>query len=102
MIFALTRRVRTDTPRVESVWLDVRKWTGLRGTFHPFIEVDCQVPEPRPVSGDEWQEWATAQLHAVASRERWQAGRYAYTAERRDEDGRSFEELTRGQWDFRT
>jgi hypothetical protein len=85
---------------VDSVWLDVQKWTGLRGNFHPFIEVDCRAPDPAPASAGEWQQWATAQLGAVALQERWQAGRYAYVAERRDEDGRSVELLTRGQWEW--
>jgi hypothetical protein len=62
--------------------------------------VDCRAPDPAPVSAGEWQQWATAQLGAVALRERWQAGRYAYVAERRDEDGRSVELLTRGQWEW--
>jgi hypothetical protein len=86
---------------VESVWLDVKKWTPLRGIFHPFIEVDCKVPDPAPASRSEWQQWATEQLSAVAQQESWQAGRYAYIAERRDEDGRSMELLTRGQWDWK-
>jgi hypothetical protein len=96
----LTRRVGADTRGVESVWLDVQKWVGLRGVFHPFIEVDCEAPDPLPGSGSEWQQWATEQLRAVAVRESWQAGRYAYTAERRDEHGYRFELLTRGQWDW--
>lgn len=86
---------------MDSVWLDVKKWTGLRGHFHPFIEVDCKAPDPAPTSPAEWQQWATEQLGAVAQLERWQAGRYAYIAEWRDEDGRRMEVLTRGQWDWK-
>ena len=86
---------------MDSVWLDVKKWTPLRGNFHPFIEVDCMAPDPAPASRGEWQQWATAQLSAVAQHEAWQAGRYAYIAVRRDEDGRSMELLTRGQWDWK-
>ena len=85
---------------METVWLDVQMWTGLRGNFHPFTEVACAAPEPAPGIPGEWQQWAGAYLGAVAQLEGWQPGRYAYSAELRDEDGHTVEVLTRGQWEW--
>ena len=85
---------------METVWLDVRMWTGLRGNFHPFMDVACDAPDPPPIVAAEWQRWAHSYLGAVAQEESWQAGRYAYSAELRDEDGRTVEVLTRGQWEW--
>jgi hypothetical protein len=87
---------------VETVWLDVQMWTGLRGTFHPFIDVACEAPDPMPAGTGEWQQWAGAHLGAVAQLEGWQAGRYAYRAERRDDGGHTLEVFARGQWDWAT
>jgi hypothetical protein len=86
---------------VDTVWLDVSMWTGLRGNFHPFMDIACEVPEPPPADPGEWQQWATSSLSAVAEKEGWQAGRYAYRLERRDEGGHPVEVLTRGQWEWR-
>jgi hypothetical protein len=84
---------------VETVWLDVSMWTGLRGTFHPLMA--CEAPDPPPTDAGEWQQqWAGAYLGAVAQQEGWQAGHYAYRAERRDEGGHPIEVLTRGQWEW--
>lgn len=85
---------------METVWLDVQMWTGLRGNFHPFMDVACEAPDPPPRDPAEWQQWANAHLDAVAQREGWQAGRYAYRAERRDDDGHPVDVLTRGQWEW--
>jgi hypothetical protein len=85
---------------VDTVWLDVSMWTGLRGTFHPFMDVACEAPDPPPVDAGEWQQWACSYLTGVAQREGWQAGRYAYSAERRDDGGHPVEVLTRGQWEW--
>ena len=87
---------------VETVWLDVQMWTGLRGNFHPFKDVACEVGEPPPAFAGEWQQWADSYLSAVAQQEAWQPGRYAYSAERRDDDGHILEVLTRGQWEWST
>lgn len=57
-------------------------WTGLRGTFHPFLDVACDPPEPVPTLEGDWQTWAALNLEAVAAHEQWQAGRYHYTVER--------------------
>jgi hypothetical protein len=85
---------------VETVWLDVQMWTGLRGTFHPFMDVACEAPDPLPAEGAEWQQWADAYLGAVAQQEGWQSGRYAYSAERRDDVGHTLEVFARGQWEW--
>jgi hypothetical protein len=83
---------------VETVWLDVQMWTGLRGNFHPFMDVACEAPDPPPAMAGEWQQWAGSHLGAVAQKENWQPGRYAYSAEVRDDEGHILEVLTRGQW----
>jgi hypothetical protein len=86
---------------VDTVWLDVSMWTGLRGNFHPFMDIACEVPDPPPADPGEWQQWASSSLGAVAQQEGWQAGRYAYRVERRDDGGHAVEVLTRGQWEWR-
>jgi hypothetical protein len=85
---------------VDTVWLDVSMWTGLRGTFHPYMDVACEAPDPPPADEGEWQRWAVAYLEAVARGEGWQPGRYAYQAERRDVGGHAVAVLTRGQWEW--
>ena len=85
---------------MDTVWLDVSMWTGLRGTFHPFIDIACEAPDPPPGDEGEWQQWATSYLSAVAQEEGWQAGRYAYRAERRDAGDHATQVLTRGQWEW--
>jgi hypothetical protein len=85
---------------MDTVWLDVQMWTGLRGNFHPFMDVACEAPDPPPAGPSDWQGWAGAYLAAVAEQERWQPGRYAYTAERRDDAGHPVEVYTRGQWEW--
>lgn len=91
-----------DTPAVDVVWLDVQMWTGLRGHFHPFLDVACDAPDPLPALEGDWQRWAGAYLEAVAAHESWQPGRYSYSAERRDDGGHTVEVFTRGQWDWRS
>ena len=49
-----------------------------------------------------WQTWAAAYLEIVAGKDDWQPGRYHYTAELRDDDGRTAQVFTRGQWNWRT
>ena len=85
---------------MDVVWLDVQMWTGLRGTFHPFLDVACDPPEPVPTVEGDWQTWAALNLEAVAAHERWQSGRYSYTAERRDDGGRAMEVFAHGMWDW--
>ena len=85
---------------METVWLDVQMWTGLRGNFHPFMDVACEAPDPPPAMAGEWQQWAGSYLWAVAQKENWQPGRYAYSAEVRDDEGHILEVLTRGQWEW--
>ena len=84
---------------MDRVWLDVQMWTPLRGTFHPFTDVVCEPPDPLPAAVDGWQVWATAQLGAVAGQQRWQPGRYHYSAEQRDEGGQPLTVFVRGVWD---
>lgn len=87
---------------MDTVWLDVSMWTGLRGNFHPFTDVACDAPEPLPDESAAWQQWAVANLGAVAQRDGWQPGRYHYSAERRDEKGRTLVVLVRGHWELTT
>jgi hypothetical protein len=82
------------------VWLDVQMWTGLRGTFRPFIDVACDLPEPLPAIVSDWQQWANGQLRAVAQQESWQPGRYHYSAEYRDDDGHTLQVFAHGVWDW--
>jgi hypothetical protein len=85
---------------VDVVWLDVQMWTGLRGNFHPFMDVSCEAPDPPPADPDEWTRWAAAHLAAVAEQEGWQAGRYHYSAERRSDGGHALEVFTPGIWEW--
>ncbi|WP_246631301.1 hypothetical protein [Pseudonocardia nigra] len=87
---------------MDVVWLDVQMWTGLRGTFHPFTDVACEAPDPLPAIEGEWQRWASQYLGVVAMQEGWQAGRYAYSAERRDDGGHTLKIFARGQWQWNT
>lgn len=86
---------------MDVLWLDVSMWTGLRGDFLPFTDVACDPPDPAPRSVQEWQEWAAHYLAVVAEQDGWQAGRYHYTAERRDDDERTVEVIVHGHfsWD---
>ncbi len=85
---------------MDVVWLHVQMWTGLRGTFHPFLDVACDPPVPVPAIEGDWQTWAVLNLESVAAHEQWQAGRYPYTAERRDDGGRALEVFVHGVWDW--
>jgi hypothetical protein len=87
---------------MDQVWLDVRMWTGLRGTFHPFMDVACPAPEPLPTVVGVWQQWAVACLGTVAAAEGWQAGRYHYSAEQRDDGGHALAVFARGTFDWAT
>lgn len=86
---------------MDQVWLDVRMWTALQGHFHPFIDVACEAPDPLPTP-DGWPFWAADHLGAVAQRESWQPGRYAWSAEQRDDGGHTLAVFARGTWDWRT
>jgi hypothetical protein len=85
---------------VDTVWLDVQMWTPLRGNFHPFLDVVCEAPDPAPAVEGEWRQWASAHLAAAAEHEQWQPGRYHYTAELRDDNGRQVEVKVRGIWEW--
>ncbi len=87
---------------VDDVWLDVQMWTGLRGNFHPFIDILCEVPEPPPEPNDieGWRGSALATLTRVAAVDGWQPGRYHYTAERRDSVGRPQQVYVQGMVDL--
>lgn len=87
---------------MDVVWLDVQMWTGLRGTFHPFLDVACDLPEPLPVAEGDWQQWAGLNLRAVAAHERWQPGRYHYTAEQRDDGGHTLQVFAHSLWEWTT
>jgi hypothetical protein len=87
---------------VDPVWLDVQMWTGLQGNFHPFLDISCDAPDPLPADDGEWQRWSGAHLDAVARQEGWQPGRYHYSAERRDDGGRTVEIFVRGLWELTT
>lgn len=82
------------------IWLDVSMATGLQGNFHPFTEIKCDPPEPKPDMPGEWQHWAAGQLATVAGYESWQPGHYSYTVARRDESDRPVEMLARGLWEL--
>jgi hypothetical protein len=85
---------------MEQVWLDVQMWTGLRGNFHPFTDLECEAPDPPPATPGDWQRWASQYLGVVAVQEGWQPGRYSYVAERRDDAGHTLQVFTRGQWEW--
>lgn len=85
---------------MDVVWLDVRMWTSLRGHFHPFTAVECDPPEPTPADDVEWQRWAAQYLGIVAAQDGWQPGRYAYSAEQRDDHGRTRATLIRGHFEW--
>lgn len=87
---------------MDEVWLDVQMWTGLRGNFHPFMDVACEAPDPLPAATQEWQQWADAFLGVVAQQEGWQPGRYHYSAEHRDDAGHTLQVFTRGLWEWDT
>jgi len=80
------------------VWIDVTMSSELSAGFHPLAEVSCELPEPPPTTVAGWQQWATAQLGALAAQEVWQPGRYGYTVERRDRMGSTVQLLSRGVW----
>jgi hypothetical protein len=83
---------------VGTVWIDVAMSSGLSGSFHPLTEFSCDLPQPPPTTVAGWQQWATAQLGALAAQEVWQPGRYGYTVERRDRLGNTLQLLSRGVW----
>jgi hypothetical protein len=85
---------------VDVVWLDVQMWTGLRGNFQPFTEVVLDAPDPVPSSPDEWQHWVARSLAEVAAQDGWQAGRYFFSAELRDDNDRTTQVLSQGQWEW--
>ena len=87
---------------MDEVWLDVQMWTGLRGNFRPFMDVSCPVPEPLPTVVGVWQQWAVTSLSTVAAAEGWQAGRYHYCAEQRDDGGHALTVFARGTFDWAT
>jgi len=97
------RRV-VHTPAMNHVWINVQMWTALRGNFHPFLEIECDVPDAGPAADDvhAWRERAMATLTRVARADGWQSGRYHYTAERRDPDGRVLEVFVQGVLDMET
>ncbi|MGD9987498.1 hypothetical protein [Pseudonocardia sp.] len=85
---------------MDVVWLDVQMWTPLRGSMHPFTDIECDVPDPVPDVPLVWERWALDHLAAVASHDGWQPGRYHYTAERRDRGGHAVEVFARGYWEW--
>lgn len=87
---------------MEKVSIDVQKWTGLRGNFHPYTEVVCDAPQPLPEEVGTWQQWAADSLLVVARAESWQAGRYHYAAQQRDGEGHTLTTFARGTWDWHT
>ena len=87
---------------MDVVWLDVQMWTGLRGSLQPLTDIECDAPQPAPDRLLSWEQWAVEHLTAVAARESWQAGRYHYTAERRDGAGHPVEVFARGYWEWPT
>lgn len=84
------------------IWLDVAAAVKLSGNFHPLTEIQCEPPEPTPLSGSEWQMWAVGQLAVVAEYESWQPGRYRYTVQDRDDEGRPCAVHANGLWDLDT
>lgn len=78
------------------IWIDVGMWTGLSGTVQPFIDVRCDPPEQVPTDAQQWQEWALAHLRSVGADDDWQPGRYHYTVEQRDDEGRPTTVFARG------
>jgi hypothetical protein len=97
------RRV-VHTPAMSDVWIDVQMWTALRGNFHPYLEIECDVPDGGPAADDvdAWRERAVATLTRVADADGWQSGRYHYTVERRDPAGRVLEVFVQGVLDLET
>jgi hypothetical protein len=89
---------------MNDVWIDVQMWTALRGNFHPFLEIECDVPDGGPAADDvdAWRERAVATLTRVADADGWQSGRYHYTVERRDPAGRALEVFVQGVLDLET
>lgn len=85
---------------MDVVWLEVQMWTPLRGQLRPFTEVICDAPDPLPTDATTWQDWAAAYLDVVAAHDDWQAGRYHYSAERRDEGGHTLQVFARGYWEW--
>lgn len=85
---------------MENLWLDVHMWQPLRGNLHPIADVECETPEPPPHNPDEWHEWAGECLREVADKDNWQSGRYHFTVQERDGDGRSTKEHAQGFWEW--
>lgn len=85
---------------MDTVWLDLQKWTSLRGHLQPFTDVMCDAPDPAPQDVAGWQAWAVAYLDVVAKYDNWQAGRYHYSAELRDDGGHTLQVFARGYWDL--
>jgi len=83
-----------------TIALEVRRWTPLRGRLHQFTTVICDIPEPGPRDADEWRRWAVANLEDIAPRDGWQAGRYHFRAEVRDETDHPVEVLAQDHWQY--
>ena len=80
------------------LWIDVELWSGWSGHYSPLTEVACDLPQPPPTTVAGWQQWATAELTLLALQESWQPGRYSYAVQRRNEEGRTIQLLSRGLW----
>ncbi|GAA1878616.1 hypothetical protein GCM10009836_70000 [Pseudonocardia ailaonensis] len=85
---------------MDTIALEVRMWTPLRGRLHDFTTVVCDAPDPAPRDTDEWHRWAVAHLEEVAPRDGWQPGRYHYRAEIRDEAERVETVLSQDHWQY--
>jgi hypothetical protein len=86
----------------DAVWIDVSMWTGLSGKVQPYVEVECEQPEPEPADPAGWQGWAQEHLDHVATEDGWQPGRYHFSVQRRDPSGRALNTFARGVWQWRT
>jgi hypothetical protein len=91
---------RTELP--ETLSIDVRMWTSLRGRLRDFTTVVVDAPDPAPRDAAEWRRWATEYLRVVAEEDGWQPGRYYYRAEVRNESDRTEQVITQGHWEYRT
>ncbi|TCK20290.1 hypothetical protein [Pseudonocardia endophytica] len=83
-----------------SLWLDVHQWQPLRGNLHPIADVECEPPDPAPDSPAGWHDWAGECLTEVADKDRWQSGRYHFTVQERDDEGRNLNEIAQGYWEW--
>ena len=83
-----------------SLWLDVQMWQPLRGNMLPISDVECESPDPAPTSPQDWHGWAGECLREVADKDGWQPGRYHFTIQQRDSEGRPLEDLGQGFWEW--